>query len=77
MASLRKIKTKTGEGWRIEIMVNGDRKSVYLGKTNKKAAETVCSRVETINSCNLAGLQYPADVAQWLGTIGDDLHEKF
>ena len=76
MASLRKIKTATGEGWRIEIVLNGDRKSIYLGKTNKKAAETTLSRVETINSSNLIGMQYPADVAQWLGTIGDDLHGK-
>ena len=76
MSSLRKIKTKTGEGWRIEIVLNGVRESVFLGKTNMKAAETIQSRVDQIQSCNLAGLSYPADVSQWLGTIGDDLHEK-
>jgi len=76
VSSLRKIKTKTGEGWRIEIVLNGDRKSIFLGKTNKKAAETIQSRVDQIQSCNLAGLSYPADVSQWLGTVGDDLHDK-
>jgi hypothetical protein len=76
MSSLRKIKTKTGEGWRIEIMLRGDRKSIFLGKTNKKTAETVQSRVDQIHSCNLAGLSYPADVSQWLGTVPDDIHGK-
>ena len=76
MASLRKIRTKTGEGWRIEIVLNGDRESIYLGKTNKKAVETIQSRVETVDSCNKAGIQYPPDVAQWLRAIADDLHEK-
>ena len=76
MSSLRKIKTKTGEGWRIEIVLNGDRKSLFLGKGNKKASETIQSRVDQIQSCNLAGMSYPPDVAQWLGTIGDELHNK-
>ena len=76
MASLHKQKTKTGEAWRIQFTLNGERKSIFLGKMNKKTAETFCSRVEMINSCNLAGHPYPPDVAQWLGTVGDDLHEK-
>ena len=76
MASLFKVKTKTGEAWRIQLTVNDDRRSVFFGKSNKKAAETIRSRVETIESCNAAGISYPPDVAQWLGTIGDDLHGK-
>jgi Integrase len=76
MASLHKQKTPTGEAWRIQFSLNDERKSIFIGKSNKKTAETICSRVETIDSCNKAGIQYPSDVAQWLGTISDDLHEK-
>jgi len=76
MASLFKVKIKIGESYKIQEMVGGSRKTITLGKMSKKAAELICSRVETINSCNLAGLPYPPDVAQWLGTVGDDLHEK-
>ena len=76
MANFHEIKTPTGKAWRIEIVLNGNRKCIFLGKSNKKTAETICSRVETIQSCNLTGQPYPPDVAQWLGTIGDALHEK-
>ena len=76
MASLHKIRTKTSEGWRIGIVLNGSREGIYLGKTNKKAADTIKNRVETIDSCNKAGIPYPADVAQWLGTICDYLYLK-
>ena len=76
MASLFKVKTKIGESYKIQEMVGGNRKTITLGKMSKKAAETIQSRVETIQSHNLSGLPYPPDVAQWLGTIGDDLHAK-
>jgi len=76
MSSLFKQRTKSGESWRIQLDLSGERKSIFLGKMNQKTAETIQSRVETANSCKLAGLPYPPDVAQWLGTIGDDLHTK-
>ena len=76
MSSLFKVKTKSGESYKIQVVVGGERKTITLGRMSKKAAELICSRVETINSCNLAGLPYPPDVAQWLGTVGDDLHKK-
>ena len=76
MASLFKVKTKSGESYKLQEVVGGDRRTITLGKVSKKAAELICSRIETINSCNLAGLSYPADVAQWLGNVGDDLHGK-
>lgn len=76
MASLHKQKTSTGEAWRIQFNGSGARKSIFLGKISKKMGETVCNRVEQIQACNLVGLPYPPDVAQWLGVIGDELHEK-
>jgi len=77
MASLYSVQAKDGKtAWRIQLELSGERKSIFLGKMNRKAAETIQSRVETIQSHNLAGLPYPPDVAQWLGTVGDDLHKK-
>ena len=49
---------------------------IWLGKMPKKTAETICNYVEQINMGNLAGQSCPAEVARWLGTIGDDLHGK-
>ena len=76
MASLRKITTKTGEAWSIQLAMNGERRTIFLGKMSRKASELIQSRVETINSCNLSGMSYPPDVSAWLGTVGDDLHNK-
>ena len=76
MANYFTVKTKTGESYKIQIMVGGSRKTITIGKMSKKAAELIYNRVETINSCNLTGYPYPPDVAQWLGTIGDELHTK-
>jgi len=76
MASLYKQKTKAGEAWSIQISLNDERRTIFLGKMSKKAAELIKSRIETIDSCNLAGMSYPPDVAQWLGEIRDDLHAK-
>ena len=56
--------------------MGGIRKTITLGKMSKKSADLICNRVETVNSCNLAGLPYPPDVAQWLGTIGDNFHDN-
>jgi len=67
---------KNSKSYKLQETVNGERKTVTLGRMSQKSAELIRSRVETINSCNEAGLPYPLDVAQWLGTIGDDLHKK-
>ena len=76
MPSLYKVKSKSGESYKIQEVINGTRKTLTLGKISKKTAEMVSSRIETVNSCNLAGMPYPPDIAQWLVTISDDLHEK-
>ena len=67
---------KNSKSYKLQEVVNGERKTITLGRMSQKSAELIRSRVETINSCNEAGLPYPLDVAQWLGTIGDDLHKK-
>ena len=76
MASLYPVKIKSGNAYRIQEVINGERRSIFLGKMSKKMAETICSYVEQINVANLAGQSCPAEVARWLGTISDDLHGK-
>ena len=55
---------------------DGKRKTIYLGKTPKKTAESIRIRIEHL--ANAAASQSPVDpeTARWVASIGDDLHAK-
>jgi len=73
MASLYKV----GTTYRILFSDgNGKRKSIWLGKMPKKAAETVLSNVEAIISYRLANRSLPTEVSSWLGGLSDDMLKK-
>lgn len=74
MASL----STDGTGNRTIQFVAGDgkRRSVRLGKVNKKLAESVKLKVEALVAAARARLPLDRETAAWTADIGDDLHAK-
>ena len=56
--------------------LGGARRTLHLGKVEKKYAEAVCTRVETIVGAQLRGEPIDRETSEWLGTIDDRLHKK-
>ncbi len=54
----------------------GGRKTIYLGKMDRKSAEAIRSHIDHIISCNATGQPLPLETATWLGGISNDLHAK-
>jgi len=52
------------------------RRAVYLGNVNKKHAETIKMRVETLAASVTSKTPLDGETAAWVGSIGDDLAEK-
>ncbi|MBA4062993.1 MAG: hypothetical protein C0501_04660 [Isosphaera sp.] len=55
---------------------DGRRRSVRLGKVNKKTATEVKLKVEHLNSITVAKLPMDTETSQWVAGIGDDLAAK-
>src|SRR4051794_11540661 len=55
---------------------DGKRRSIRLGKVNKKTATEVRLKVEHLNALNAAKLPMDTETALWVGRIGDDLAAK-
>jgi len=55
---------------------DGRRKTIYLGKTPKKTAESIRIRVEHLLNAVSSRLPVDQETAQWVGGVGDDLHAK-
>lgn len=55
---------------------DGKRKTVRLGACDKKTAESVCRHIEALLSAKLSGQPPPRQTAQWLGAIGQTLHDR-
>jgi integrase len=70
--------TTDRSGNKIIQFIAGDRKrrSIRLGKADMKTARDVARRVEALNVAQIAGQVIGRDLAEWLGTIGDKIHEK-
>ena len=56
--------------------LNGNRKSIRLGKIPKRAAESIKQHVEHLLSCNQAGLAFNAQTSEWLNKIDQSLRTK-
>ena len=61
---------------RISFVGPEGRKTIYVGKMNRKAAESICSRVEAILSALFQGVPIDAETAAWLGSRPDKLYAK-
>ena len=58
------------------VSPGGARKTVHLGKAEKKYAESIAVRVETILGSQLRGEPLDRETSEWLGSIDDRLHKK-
>jgi integrase len=58
------------------VSPDGSRKTIRLGKIDRKTAEGVCRQVEHLLSARLSGQPIPRETAVWLRTIGDPLRDK-
>ncbi len=74
MASL----SRDGKGWRILFWdTAGKRRTIRLPRgLDKKGAQAVKLRVETIIAAKLAGTPLPPDLALWLREISDELYDR-
>ena len=55
---------------------DGKRRSIRLGRVNKKTAGEVKLKVEHLNALVVAGLPMDTETAAWVGRIGDELSAK-
>ncbi len=58
------------------VCQDGKRRSIRLGAVNKKTANEVKLKVETLHALAVANLPMDAETAQWMNGIGDDLAAK-
>ena len=58
------------------VSPDGKRKTIRLGKIDRKTAEGVCRQVEHLLSARLSGQPIPRDTAVWLTTIGEKLRQR-
>lgn len=52
------------------------RKSIRLGKIDRKSAESICRNIESLLAAKIGGQPVPRDTAAWLAEIGEALREK-
>lgn len=58
------------------VAPDGGRKTLRLGKTDRKSAEAIARHVEALLSAKVGGQPVPRDTAAWLGGIGQPLRDK-
>jgi hypothetical protein len=74
MASL--INRPGGHRWIQFVDAGGKRQTVRLGKTPKKIAGNVCTRVEELLAAKITGTAFDRDLAGWLADIDATLQNK-
>ena len=52
------------------------RRTVRLGKVSRKAAETICRKVEDLNTAIMLRQAPEDDTARWVGSLNSTLHDK-
>src|SRR4051812_42295934 len=58
------------------VAPDGSRKTIRLGKIDRKSAEGICRHVEALLAAKLGGQPVPRDTAAWLGGIGAALRDR-
>lgn len=58
------------------VDTNDKRKSIRLGKVDKRTAEATRLRVESLLACKIQNAPIDRDTARWLSGIGSELHER-
>ena len=77
MASISK-ETRGGTiQWRVFFRnKHGQRQTIRLGRINKRAADSIRVKVESLNVASIAGTDPDETTARWVASIGDDLRQK-
>jgi len=58
------------------VAPDGSRKTIRLGKIDRKGAEAINRHVEALLSAKIGGQPIPRDTAAWITGIGEELKEK-
>jgi integrase len=58
------------------VAPDGARKTVRLGKIDRRSAETVRRHIEALLAAQIAGLPCPRDTAVWLTSLGEPLRDR-
>ena len=55
---------------------NGARKTIRLGRIDRKSAESICRHVEHLLGAKISGQPIPREAAVWLAGIGEPLRDR-
>jgi integrase len=58
------------------VAPDGSRKTIRLGKTDRKSAEAINRHVEALLAAKIGGQPVPRDTAAWLASVGGSLKDK-
>ena len=58
------------------VAPDGQRKCIRLGKISRRAAETIKTKVEDIQSCSISGCALSNETAKWVAEVPDGLALK-
>src|SRR6478752_2380966 len=58
------------------VAPDGSRKTIRLGKCDRKSAEAIARHVEALLASKIGGQPVPRDTAVWLTGIGPKLRDK-
>lgn len=76
MASLFGDELKAGRTWRVQVMVDGRRRTIRFGKMPKKQAESACRHIEALAACRIDGSAPPEATSHWLKTLSETLRDR-
>ena len=77
MASIHREKRGGRARYRVQFRdKDGKRRSIRLGDLNRKASESVCSRIEHLVSASIAVTPLDVETTKWVVNLGDSLAEK-
>jgi len=80
MANMTRLKARGRTGkptWRIQFYDGaGDRRAIDLEPVPTKVADVWLNRIEQLNACTIAGVVPDSDLAAWVGSLPDVLHER-
>ena len=58
------------------VSPDGKRKTIRLGKIDRKSAESICRHVEALLVAKISGQPIPQGAAVWLASIGEKLRQR-
>jgi len=58
------------------VAPDGKRKTIRLGKIDRKTAESICRHVEALLTAKIGGQPFPQGTAVWLASIGEKLRQR-